>query len=47
MLEQFDSNVGSRQGCTISPSLLTIFIDVLRKLDESNIHPPVMLKEQI
>jgi hypothetical protein len=28
-------------------SLFAVFIDVLRKLDESNIRPPVILKEQI
>jgi hypothetical protein len=47
-LEDFDSNIGLRQGRVLSPASLNVFIeDVLRKLDEPNVHPPAMLKRRL
>jgi hypothetical protein len=47
-LEDSDSNIGFREGRVLSPVSLNVFIDdVLRKLDEPNVHPPVMLKRRL
>jgi hypothetical protein len=38
-LEEFNPNIGLRQGCSLFLTLFNISIDdILRKLDESNTH---------
>jgi hypothetical protein len=45
ILAEFDSNICLRQGFTLLPPLLNIFIEgVLSKLFEPNTHFKVMLK---
>jgi hypothetical protein len=48
VLEEFDTNIGLRLGCSLSPSLFNIFIDdILGRLEEANTHPLVIRKRHV
>jgi hypothetical protein len=48
VLEEFDSNIGLRQRCSLTPMLFNIFIDdILGRMEKANTHPPVIRKIQV
>jgi hypothetical protein len=48
VLEEFDSNVGLRQRCSLSPMLFNIFIDdILSRLNRANTRSSEARKRQV
>ena len=45
--KQFNTSIGLKQGCNLSPNLFNLFIDDINECFNSKCHPATLLKEQI